>query len=362
MKLQVIVGGQAGSEGKGAVAGHLAAQLDAPTCIRVAGPNAGHTVVNPKTGTRLALRQIPVGVVTNPAAIGCIAAGSEVDLDVLAAELEMLRQDEIYLHGRLFIDPSATVLLPSHIEQEKQLDLTGRVGSTGKGIGAARADRIMRSAPTIRDMYDARQDVFGPALVANVGPYAVGRGQPIQIEGTQGYQLGLHHRFYPQVTSSDCTALDFLAMARINPWNVRPSDLEVWVVFRPYPIRVAGNSGPMHEERTWQDLNLPEEKTTVTQKVRRVGLFDPYEAADAVAANSVMFPVEGGINPLRLALTMADQLDPELAGVTDYDAVRQSKLFREFLEEFRRACGRTPHMITTSDRTYAMADRVRRGD
>ena len=64
-KLQVIVGGQAGSEAKG----HVAAQLASPeltpeglAAVRVAGPNAGHSAVD-ATGRKWALRQIPVAAV-----------------------------------------------------------------------------------------------------------------------------------------------------------------------------------------------------------------------------------------------------------------------------------------------------------
>jgi adenylosuccinate synthase len=85
-------------------------------------------------------------------------------------------------------------------------------------------------------------------------------------------------------------------MAGISPW-VTP-DLEILVCMRVYPIRVAGNSGPMHEETTWEALGLPVELTTVTRKPRRVGLWDGELAAAAIRANP------GG----RIHLSMLDQL------------------------------------------------------
>ena len=57
-KLQVVVGGQYGSEGKGAVAGFLSQQTGGRgfVGVRVAGPNAGHTawaeVPTARTSTR----------------------------------------------------------------------------------------------------------------------------------------------------------------------------------------------------------------------------------------------------------------------------------------------------------------------
>jgi len=195
--------------------------------------------------------------------------------------------------------------------------------------------------------------------IGDVAAIALNRGKDIQIEGTQGYLLSLHHRNYPQVTSSDCTALDFLTMARIAPWVVRPEDLEVWVTYRPFPIRVAGNSGPLTGETTWEQLGLEPELTTVTKKVRRVGVWDGVLASEAATANlfgTGMNP--GGTtarpahNPLRFALTMADQIDSGLAGATDPQALLDSLVYQEFLEQFRAATGSTPHIVTTSDRTY----------
>lgn len=79
-----------------------------------------------------------------------------------------------------------------------------------------------------------------------------------------------------------------------------------WVVARVYPIRVAGNSGPMKGETTWEALGLEPEKTTVTQKIRRVGAWDADLVRRAVQAN-------GGEKSVRVVITMLDQVIPELA-------------------------------------------------
>jgi adenylosuccinate synthase len=171
----------------------------------------------------------------------------------------------------------------------------------------------MRTALTIGDMPS-----LSPLASLNRSwpdlPFGRTGNGKVLIEGTQGYGLGLHTRFYPQTTSSDCRAIDFLAMAGINPWDVHMNSsfglgLRVWVVARVYPIRVAGNSGPLRGEMSWDALGLPEERTTVTQKVRRVGLFDPDLLAEAVRAN-------GGSPVVKVALTMVDQMFPECAGAT----------------------------------------------
>jgi adenylosuccinate synthase len=83
------------------------------------------------------------------------------------------------------------------------------------------------------------------------------------------------------------------------------------VVMRPYPIRVAGESGPLYQERSWDELDLPEERTTVTNKIRRVGMWDQALAEAALAANGAPSPA------VRVWFSMMDQVIPDLKGMTD---------------------------------------------
>lgn len=335
--LIVVVGGQFGSEGKGAVVGHLARRLE-PTDInvRVAGPNAGHTVYGPK-GDQWKLRQIPAGAVTSDCQL-YIAPGSEVDPEVLYGEITALGRAGYPIQGRLRVDPSATVIEDDHkrAEQGDRLDLVGTIGSTGKGIGAARADRALRIARTFRDLEEdpTAEQVVARADLVNT--------RTVLIEGTQGYGLGVHTGFYPYTTSTDCRAVDFCAMAGVSPWQAK--NIEVWVVVRPYPIRVAGNSGPLHSETTWAELGLPEERTTVTDKIRRVGRWDPDLVADAVRAN-------GGAPTVRLALTMLDQVFPELAGVATREQIWGHPTAMEFLSKIEAQTGAPVAAVGTSPTT-----------
>jgi len=353
-KLQVVVGGQFGSEAKGHVAGYLARADEIDLAIRVAGPNAGHSVVHPKTGTKYALRQVPVAAVTNPNTTLAIAAGSEIDPRVLRQEIDLLEGDGIKVASRLLIDPSATILTVDHVSRETSSSLTDMCGSTSKGIGAARADRIWRRAKTAGEALGVE---FGRVVrVADWATVLLRDGNSVQVEGTQGYGLGLHGPFYPFATSSDCTALDFLAMAQISPWAVGSADLEIWVVFRPYPIRVAGNSGPLTGETSWEALGLDPEYTTVTKKMRRVGAWDPALAAAAMQANGwdgntgVGWPRRHA-STVRVALTMADQIDPSLAGSTDPASLHESLTFSSFRDQVQKDAGVPPLLVSTSDRT-----------
>lgn len=306
-QVTVVVGGQYGSEGKGAVAGFIGRKMGhRDLAIRVAGPNAGHTAYD-GSGREWKLRAVPVAAVTNAFCKLHIAAGSEIDLTVLNSELEALDKAGHDASGRLSIHPSATILTDTHISVEQGSGLIGRIGSTGKGIGAARMDRLARQASIAKDVKSLEP------WISNPGPLELDDHSWVVIEGTQGYGLGLHTQQYPQVTSSDCRAIDFLSMAGVSPWDLRVSPLEVIIVARTFPIRVAGNSGPLFEETTWEKLGLPEERTTVTNKVRRVGGWDSDLLREAVLANG-----GGGWNSdVKLAITMLDQLFPDVKDEAD---------------------------------------------
>lgn len=323
--LHVVVGGQYGSEAKGHVAAYLHQQNPGMLGVRVGGPNAGHTAYD-EDGEKWALRQVPVAAVVDESSPLIIAAGSEIDATVLIDEVRRLEDAGHSISERLFIDRQATMLDPRHRDQE--IRLTHMIGSTGKGIGAARADRLMRGARIAADMGDCpfgsvvdTQAMLNNALVA---------GQKVLIEGTQGYGLGLHAGFYPKVTAGNCRAIDFLAQAGVSPWALAVENFRVWVTLRSYPIRVAGPSGWMLNETTWDALGLPEERTTVTKKVRRVGAWDPDLARRAVLANGG----GGAMGPVRIAWTMADQLFPHLQGATGTldRRVNHSKFLTEVID------------------------------
>lgn len=314
--VDVIVGGQFGSESKGRVTLDVIRQRLSEgqhvRSVRVAGPNAGHVVIDP-TGKRWAMRQLPVGFV-EPEVVLEIAAGSEIDPRVLATEIKAVEAEGYSVRDRLYIHPEATYLEPRHVLEEQESDLTARLGSTAKGIGAARADRVWRTARRVKDapaVFQALGRIQGLSGIRQMV------GSAVVIEGTQGYGLGLHAGHYPQCTSSNARAIDFLAMAGISPWDLEDvrRDFRIWVVVRPYPIRVAGNSGELSGETTWSELGLEAERTTVTQKIRRVGKFEPGIVYAALDAN--------GHVACRIALAMADQVAPTLAGANNADRLHE---------------------------------------
>ena len=333
-KLQVVVGGQFGSEAKGAITARLALEADAPLVVRVGGPNAGHTVFDP-AGREWKLRHVPVGFI-NPRAMLALAAGSEVNPDVLHEEIDALEDAGYVIANRMYVDPQATLLERCHIEQETGSTLNARLGSTAKGVGAARADRIWRTAELARDTHN-------PTSVVELIEDAHAMGKDVIIEGTQGWGLGLHAGQYPYCTSGDCRAIDMMAQAGVSPWRWQPAEVEIWIVYRTRPIRVAGNSGPLRAETTWGELGLPDEYTTVTKRVRRVGEWDPELAVEALYANG--YPSTN----LRVAMTMVDQMFPEVQGATEMGQL--SDRAQDWLDQRTKELGVPIDMIGTSPYT-----------
>lgn len=318
-KIQIVVGGQFGSEGKGHACAELAKREGEMLAVRTGGPNAGHTVWgNParREGLRsesveFKLRQVPVAVVVNPRAIGAVAPRSLVQLDLAEREVKETGISAV------FVDPNATILEPAHVSVESA-DETLANWSTQKGIGAARIDRLHRTARTFRDRVQVT-DLLQEHSVTGLAREYLTAGKTVQIEAAQGYGLGLHTEFYPKTTSADCRAIDALADLGVSPWEYPDAALEIWLVIRPHPIRVAGESGPLKHETTWEALGLPQEHTTVTNKVRRVGAWDPGLVAKAVRAN--------GTRDVKLWMNMADHVFPWLAGRTSLNGLdRQAKI------------------------------------
>lgn len=343
--LTVVVGAQFGSEAKGHVTSRVLHRMttrkpdDNVANVRVAGPNAGHCVRD-HNGVKFAMRSLPVGFIY-PQVHLHIAAGSEVEVPVLLAEIEEATEHGHEIRGRITIDPEATLLTEHHKQQESMAHLIGRLGSTGKGIGAARADRLMRGAKRVGDDQYSIDVLEDHGVTLMPGKIALDGVDHVVIEGTQGYGLGLHAGFYPQCTSSDARAIDFCAMAGTMPWEF--AEFKIYAVARAYPIRVAGNSGPLKGETSWQDLGLPEEHTTVTKKVRRVGEWDSQLVIDAVEAN--------GRSNTVIALTMADQMDTNVSAATKQYQLFGSSKVMDHVSKIQMETGVDVALVTTGEDT-----------
>jgi adenylosuccinate synthase len=104
------------------------------------------------------------------------------------------------------------------------------------------------------------------------------------VEVSQGYSLGIDKGFYPYCTSRNCDVAAALSDAGVHPSEYRSS----LMVVRCHPIRVAGNSGPCYadqHELTWEELGQTPERTTVTNKVRRVFTWSNLQFEASLKAN-----------------------------------------------------------------------------
>lgn len=81
--VDVVIGGEFGSEGKGQIAAHLAPEYD--VLVRVGGPNAGHQVYEePEVDT---FHHLPSGTSRNPTARIVLGAGAVLYLPGLQTEI-----------------------------------------------------------------------------------------------------------------------------------------------------------------------------------------------------------------------------------------------------------------------------------
>lgn len=151
--LSVIVGTQWGDEGKGKIVDLLASKADFVVRFH-GGNNAGHTIV--ANGKKYAFHLIPSGIL-HPKAVGIIANGVIIDLEVLVSEIKMLKEDGIKLQDKLVISPRCHLVLPYH----KALDLAyenargkGKLGTTGRGMGPTYADKVSYNGIQIYELLD----------------------------------------------------------------------------------------------------------------------------------------------------------------------------------------------------------------
>jgi len=308
--VDVLVGGQYGSEGKGHVAAYLAPEY--AWLIRVGGPNAGHTVFEMPAPYKF--HQLPSGTRCSEAKI-ILGPGAVISTDRLMKEIGDCELEPT----RLSIDPHAIIIEQADLDFEDRT-LKRSIASTAQGVGAATSRKILRTAarPPVRLAKDS--DVLRPFIhpTLDLLEKAFSAGERIFVEGTQGTGLSLHHGTYPHVTSRETSGSGCLAEAGIAPTRVRRTIMAV----RTYPIRVQDpdpdptsnpnpalhTSGPIGIELTWEviaersgipveDL-IEAERTTTTNRNRRVAEFDWTLLRKASSLNG----------PTDIALTFADYI------------------------------------------------------
>lgn len=326
--IDIVCGGQAGDEGKGKISAYLSYKGNYDYCVRVGGPNAGHTVV--KDGKSYTLKNIPSGFL-NPKTKLVLGAGAYTKTEWLLEEVKLTGTRD-----RLIIDPYAVLISDEQTAAEKNAShFMQHIGSVGTGLGQAVKDRIERrnvkfakDEPALKDFI---QDV--PELLNG----ALDKGEHILLEGTQGIKLSLLHGEYPFVTSRDTTASTFLGEAGLGPKSVR----DVYVVFKPYITRVG--PGPLEKEMTDEkDLEIYHTKGheigSVSKRLRRVGVFEKRSASRAIMIN----------NATKIAITHIDMFEGNDHIKSYEDFTPQAKEFLESMRELSRQVYPHPKLALVS--------------
>ena len=320
MPITAIVGAQWGDEGKGKITDVLA--QDADLVIRFqGGDNAGHTVVNDRGEFKLHL--IPAGIF-NPDAVNLLGPGTVVNLLTLVEELDMLERRGVSTENLRLAD-RAHLVLPYHVLLDR-LDERERgrrkLGTTGRGVGPAYADKVARHGIQVYEVRDERRfhervaraveeknrilDAYGEAALdakrvadeqlaaaARLGDRLVSalplvedfvrRDARVLLEGQLGAMRDLDWGIYPFVTSSNPLAGGASVGAGIPPRLIT----RVIGVVKAYSTAVG--EGPFPTELHGGEADALRERAgeygATTGRPRRVGWFDAVAARYAHRLN-----------------------------------------------------------------------------
>jgi adenylosuccinate synthase len=319
----VIVGTQWGDEGKGRFTDYLAQESDLVVRYQ-GGHNAGHRIV---VGDEVfALQLVPSGVLY-PHVTAIIGNGVVVDPAVLFAEIDALEARGVDT-SRLVVSANAHLIAPYHQTMDKVAERflgSARLGTTGRGIGPAYADKISRVGVRVQDLFDEkilRQKIEGSLEQKNhllVKVYnrraitvdevteeflsfaerlrpmtvdtalllsdALDDGKTVLLEGGQATLLDVDHGTYPFVTSSNPTSGGACTGSGIPPTRID----RVIAVVKAYTTRVGSGPFPTElldadGERLRQD---GAEFGTTTGRPRRCGWYDAVIARFAARINGV---------------------------------------------------------------------------
>ncbi|MFG6462782.1 adenylosuccinate synthase [Roseateles sp. DXS20W] len=339
----VVVGTQWGDEGKGKVVDWMTDHAQGVVRFQ-GGHNAGHTLVI--KGIKTALQLIPSGIMRD--GVACyIGNGVVLDPTHLLTEIERLEAAGVEVRSRLFISESCPLILPFHVAVDKAREAlretsgSGKIGTTGKGIGPAYEDKVARRALRAQDLKHperfakklrellelhnfalrgylkgeelAFEPIFEQAMkmaeqikpmLADVG-YMIHKaskaGANILFEGAQGTLLDIDHGTYPYVTSSNCVAGNAAAGAGVGPQMLH----YMLGITKAYTTRVG--SGPFPTELDWEVAGtvgyhlstVGQERGTVTGRARRCGWLDAAALKRSIIINGIT----------GLCLTKLDVLD-----------------------------------------------------
>jgi len=334
--VDVLIGGQYGSEGKGQVAAYLAKEYD--VLMRVGGPNAGHKAA--REAGKYTYHSLPSGC-RECASDVLIGPGATIYVEEFLQEIE---ECEI-APQRLYLDPNVMIITDE--DRVNEGAMREAIGSTGRGGGAAAARRIMGRLGSENATKLARDFEELASFVKPVRPrlqQAYSLGENVLLEGTQGCHLSLYHGPYPHVTSRDTNVAGCLSEAGISPVRVN----RILMVVRFTPIRVQspeqGHSGDLKHETDFltiaAEAGIPEdltkhELTSTTRKNRRVGWFEWEQFRQGCELNA----------PTDIILTFADYHKVENRKARRFEQLHEDTI--KFVEELERVAQAPVSLINT---------------
>jgi adenylosuccinate synthase len=323
MPAVVVLGTQWGDEGKGKATDQLGSRIDYVVKFN-GGNNAGHTVV--VNGEKYALHLLPSGILS-PGVVPVIGNGVVIDIEVLFEEIDALQARGVSA-DRLLVSSAAHVIAPYHRTMDKVSERflgKRKIGTTGRGIGPAYADKINRVGLRIQDLFDEnilRQKVEGSLDQKNhllvkvynrraitvdetvedllgyaerLRPYvadtplvlnqALDAGKTLVFEAGQATMLDIDHGTYPFVTSSSATAGGACTGSGIGPTRID----RVVGVAKAYTTRVGEGPYPTElfdEDGEWLRQTGGEFGTT-TGRPRRTGWYDAVVARYSSRVNGL---------------------------------------------------------------------------
>jgi len=373
MPVLVVVGAQWGDEGKGKIIDLLTERADVVARYQ-GGHNAGHTVV---VGTNeFVLHLIPSGILHKGKQC-IIGNGVVVDPAALLEEMDGLVKRGIRFSETLLISKNAHLIMPYHKALDvasEQLKGNKKIGTTGRGIGPAYADKISRKGIRMGDLLDTAtfreklscntseanfmlkkfynaplvdpDQVFAEYLgyakrlkryIADttlVLDKALSSKKKVLAEGAQGTHLDVDHGTYPYVTSSSPTAGGACTGLGIGPRTIT----EVMGIVKAYTTRVGSGPFPTELENKVGELLRARGKEygATTGRARRCGWFDALIVRHAVRVNSMT----------SAAITKLDVLDtlPEIKICVGYKY--KGKLYEEMPSELSVLEKGVPQYIT----------------
>ena len=321
MKVDILLGLQWGDEGKGKVVDVLTPRYDAVARFQ-GGPNAGHTLEF--EGHKYVLRSIPSGIFQG-GKVNIIGNGVVLDPVLFQEEAEQLAASGHDLTQRLYISKKAHLILPTHRMLDAAYEAakgSGKIGTTGKGIGPTYTDKISRNGLRVGDIFldfEAKYNALKArheAILASLNyeyditelearwmeaieyikrfriidsEHTVNNllreGKSVLAEGAQGTMLDVDFGSYPFVTSSNTVCAGACTGLGIAPNRIG----EVYGIFKAYCTRVG--SGPFPTELFDADgekmCEIGHEFGAVTGRRRRCGWIDLVALRYAVMIDGV---------------------------------------------------------------------------